>query len=249
MGKLNRVGVLAVLALFSCSAALSANDETYANIKRTLESRYEGLKVIDVSPGPVPGLYEVFTGSDIVYSDSTGDRLLVGKLVDTRTRKDLSSERLDVRNAIDFNLLPFERAIKLVKGDGKRRIAIFADPDCPYCKKLERELQSVTNVTAYIFLYPLDELHPEAATRSRAIWCAADRSRAWTEYMLNQTPPPSTPACASDPLADNAALGKTLRIVSTPTMFLESGRRIGGALPAKDLEQALNAPTRVAKRP
>jgi thiol:disulfide interchange protein DsbC len=234
--------LLALVTLLFCSIALGANDsaKTAATIKSTLESRYEGLKILDVTPSPLPGLYEVFTGDGIVYSDKTGDRLLVGKLVDTKTKKDLSGEKLDARNAIDFNSLPWDRAIKIVKGDGSRRLAIFADPDCPYCKKLERELQSVNNVTAYVFLYPLTDLHPKANEHAHAIWCSADRSTAWTDWMLKQTPPTAAP-CDNDPIAQNSDLGKTLRISQTPTMFLSSGKRIGGALTAAQIEQLITS--------
>jgi thiol:disulfide interchange protein DsbC len=229
-----------LLALSMPAAALAADDaKTFETIKQTIESRYPGLSIVDVRPAPLPGLYEVFTGTDIVYADKTGDHLIAGHLVDTRTRKDLSAEAVDARNAIDFDKLPFQRAIPIVKGKGTRRMAIFADPDCPYCQKLEKELDSVQDVTAYVFLYPLQDLHPKALERSKAIWCSKDRAAAWTGWLVNQKEPQSE-ACSGDPVAELAALGQSLRIASTPTLFFESGKRVAGAPTAAQLEALLS---------
>jgi thiol:disulfide interchange protein DsbC len=235
--------LLAALLSTAVMADADADSKTLATIQQTIESRYPGLSIVDVRPAPLPGLYEVFTGTDIVYADKTGDHLIAGHLVETRTRKDLSAEAVDARNAIDFETLPFDRAIPIIKGKGTRRMAIFADPDCPYCQKLEKELESVQDVTAYVFLYPLADLHPKALERSKAIWCSQDRTAAWNGWLVKQIEPQAE-ACSGDPIAELAALGKSLRITSTPTMFFESGKRVAGAPSASQLETLLtnNAP-------
>jgi thiol:disulfide interchange protein DsbC len=212
-----------------------------AKIEATLETRYPQVGVIDVNPAPLKGLYEVFTGDGIFYTNDTGDYLLGGPLVETSTRRNLTAERLDERNSIDFSVLPLDKAIKTVKGDGSRTIAVFSDPDCPFCKQLEKELVSVENVTIYTFLYPLDDLHPDAPAKARAIWCSADRSQSWAQWMNDGKLGTATPDCASDPLTDVKTLGRKLRVVSTPTSFFPNGHRMGGAAPAADIERALAA--------
>ena len=221
-----------------CAHALWAGDDPVAAIKRTLIERYPKIPIVDVQPSAVPGIYEVFTGGTIVYSDATGDHLFVGRLIDTRSNRDLSAERLDVYNGVDFQRLPFERAIKIVKGNGSRRLVLFEDPDCPYCHKLEQELTTITDVTMYVFLYPLEDLHPGATGQAHAIWCSPDRASAWTEWMVNRKPPPGG-ACRSDPIGENQRLGRALRVNETPTLFLPNGHRVAGVPDLARLQQML----------
>ena len=131
-----------------------------ATIKKALESRFKSAHVLDVQTTALPNMYEVYVGDRVVYSNPTGDYVIIGNLVDTRTRMDLSKMSMDRRTRIDYRSLPFDKAIKVVKGDGSRTLAVFEDPDCPYCQRLEAQLKSVTNLTEYVFLYPIDELHP-----------------------------------------------------------------------------------------
>jgi thiol:disulfide interchange protein DsbC len=231
-------------ALLLASPLWSAEDPS-ASVKRTLQQRYPEAKIQDVQPSAVPGLFEVFTGNAIYYADRTGDYVVMGQLIDTRSKRNLSAERLDARNAIEFRKLPFDRAIKVVKGDGRRELAVFEDPDCPYCEKLEKELRSIPDLTLYVFLYPLQGVHPNATEHARAIWCSPDRSSAWTEWMLDhKTPPGST--CEGDPIAEIQALANNLRVTSTPTLFFASGRRVGGTRSAAEL-QALLGPADAAQ--
>jgi thiol:disulfide interchange protein DsbC len=218
--------------------ATQAPKDAPATIQHALESRF-GISVIDVKPAPLPGLYEVFTGDTIVYTDSTGDHMLAGPLVDTVSRRDLTAERMSERNTIDFDSLPFDRAIKTVKGNGQRKLAVFADPDCPFCRKLEGELQNVTNVTLYTFLLPISELHADAVARSHAIWCSSDPSKAWTQWLLERKAPDNGAACKADPVEELQALARTLHISGTPTMFLENGHRVAGAMSAAELNALL----------
>jgi thiol:disulfide interchange protein DsbC len=230
----------AITALAPVSSSAATNQEVAANIKKTIESRYAGVHVLDVQPAAIPGLYELFLGDQIVYTDSTGDYLLVGSLIDTQTRQNLTDARLNDRGKIDFKTLPLNQAIKVVKGNGSRVFAVFSDPDCPFCQQLEKTLLSVTDITMYVFLFPIASLHPQAPAKAHAIWCAPDRTQAWSDWMHEKKLPPAK-ACSGDPIDALQKLGDTLHINSTPTMFFTNGSRIAGALPAAELEKALAA--------
>ena len=221
-------------------AAAGTQHDPLATLRATLEQRYPDIKIESIEPAPVTGLYEVFVAGRIIYVDESGEHLLLGKLVETRTRRDLTAADLDRQRSIDFHRLPLERAIKIVRGNGRRQLALFADPDCPYCRELEKELRSITDLTVYVFLFPLESLHPEANAHARAIWCSPDRATAWTEWMLERTPPSAAADCAADPVSAIQDLAGSLQISSTPTMFLESGRRFGGALKANELQALLD---------
>jgi thiol:disulfide interchange protein DsbC len=231
---------LAVLALVLSSPAFAAPEaKTLASIKQTLEARFPEHKFEAVQPGPIPGIYEVFTGDGIAYTDKTASYLFAGPLIDTRTRNNLSVQRMDERRAVDFSTLPLDRAIKIVKGDGSRKVAVFSDPDCPFCQQLEKDLQSVTDITAYVFLYPIASLHPDAPAKAHAIWCSPDRASAWTQWMIERKAPAYT-TCDGDPVDELQTLGNQLRVGSTPTMFFENGRRISGAPGPGQLAAALD---------
>ena len=209
-----------------------------AKIRHTLESRYPGTHVLDVQPSALPGLYEVYLGDEIVYTDASADYLVMGPMVDTQTRQDLTEARLNEHGRIDFGSLPFARAIKVVKGNGSRQFAVFSDPDCPFCQRLEQSLVSVTNVTMYVFLFPIAALHPQAPAKAHAIWCAKDRSLAWNQWM-HEKKLPAAGNCSGDPVAELQKLGETLHINSTPTLFFQNGRRIAGAISTEEIEQLL----------
>jgi len=229
----------ALLAVAEISSAQSSSADV---VRNTIHARYPELKIEDVRSSPLAGWYEVFTGTQLVYSDATGDHLFVGKLLDTQTHKDLAAEELDKRLTIDFQSLPFEHAIKIVKGSGIHRLALFEDPDCPFCQKLEHQLVNVHDVTLYVFLFPLSELHPQARTHAHAIWCAPDRADAWKHWMLERKEPGSS-ECAGDPIDQLQTLGAVLNVSGTPTMFLPSGRRVAGVLEAAELQKLLEMPT------
>jgi len=220
-------------------APAAAGSDIAGTLKQTIESRFPGVHVLEVQPAAVPGLYELYTGDQIVYADASGEYLLMGPLVQTRTRQNLTEDRLNEHGRIDFSSLPLDRAIKIVKGNGSRRFAVFSDPDCPFCQQLEQSLLSVSDITMYVFLYPIATLHPQATGKAHAIWCARDRSQAWNQWMHEKKLPPAG-LCAGDPVKDLQQLGDKLRINSTPTMFFANGRRLAGAMPAADLERILD---------
>jgi len=207
-------------------------------IRATLTRRLPETPIIDIRPAPVAGWYEVFLGDSIVYADATGDHVLIGSLLDTRGRRDLTAASLDLRNGVEFGSLPLDKAIKVVKGSGARRMAVFSDPDCPYCRKLEKTLATTKDVTIYTFLYPISDLHPDAADKAQSIWCAEDREATWTAWMLDGIEPAAA-RCDGVPIDAMQKLGRELRIHGTPTILLSNGKRFGGAMPAAELETAL----------
>ena len=227
-----------ILVALGGAAPLHADDQSIGErLKQTLEARFP-IRVEVVQPSPLPGVYEVIAGHQIAYANASGDYLLIGRLMDTRTRHDLSAEHLDARGSIDFHALPFDQALRIVRGNGTRQLAVFADPDCPYCQQLEKDLRSVTDVTVFVFLLPLEQLHPDAPAHAHAIWCAPDRGAAWTDWVIDRKPPPSA-NCADDPSGAIQALAQTLRIDATPTLFLQNGQRVGGDVPLEQLQKLL----------
>ncbi len=228
-----------------------ANAGPAAAIKKALESRFAGTKVVDVQPSPIPGLYEAFLGDRIVYADATGDHVIVGSIIDSRTQTDLTQARMDERGAIDFKTLPFDKAIKIAKGNGARKLAVFEDPDCPFCQRLEQELATITDTTVYVFLFPIDSLHPQASLHARQIWCSPDRAQAWTQWLV-QHKPPANVTCKGDPVAELTKLGDQLHIDGTPTLFLSTGKRVAGAVSTDELKKLLvaeAAPAQPAPQP
>lgn len=238
-----RIISLIMAALFATSAYA---DE--ASLKKAIETVYPKLKVQSITKTPYAGLYEVFLDGQIIYTDDKFSFLIAeGKVIDPVSRRNLTGERLDELNKVDFASLPLDQAIKVVKGNGSRKLVVFSDPDCPFCKRLEqRELVNITDVTIYTFLFPLEQLHPDAANKARAIWCSADRAKAWTDWVLNNQMPKAATNCDT-PIEKIATLGRKLGVSSTPTLILQDGKRILGAYPAKEIEQALEAAAKTRK--
>ena len=212
-----------------------------ASIRKAFEATYPKMKLESINKTQFPGLYEVVMDGSIFYTDESFNWFIVeGRLVDPKSRKDLTSPRLEALRQVDFNSLPLDQAIKVIKGNGARKVAVFSDPDCPFCRKLEKEgLATITDVTVYTFLFPLEGLHPKAADKAKVIWCAPDRVKAWNDWILNGQLPKSGADC-STPLEKNASLGRKLGISSTPTLIFENGKRLNGAYPTKDIEASLN---------
>jgi thiol:disulfide interchange protein DsbC len=229
---------MALLAAAVCNAADQAKE--IAAIKQSLANRYPDVPMTEVRPSPVAGVYEVLSTDSVAYVDRTGDYLIAGPMIATRTKADLSQQVLDDRDAINFSELPLDEAIKTVRGDGDRRLAVFADPDCPYCRNLEKELSGLGNVTIYTFLYPITALHPDARNKSRAIWCAPERSQAWHDWMiLDKAVAAPTSDCSDAVIDEVLKLGTALKISGTPVVFLENGHRISGARTAAQLDGAI----------
>jgi thiol:disulfide interchange protein DsbC len=211
-----------------------------ANIRAEFAKSFPTVKIRSVGPTPWPGVYEAVTPEGVFYADASGRYAINGRLVDVRTRANLTSERETELGRIDFKSLPFARAIKLVKGNGSRVFAVFADPDCPYCKRLEADLKDMDNVTVYTFLFPIDSLHPDATRHAKQIWCAKDPLKSWTGWVADRVALEEA-HCEGDPIHELAKLGDDLQILGTPTIFLADGRRIPGYVPREQLERALDS--------
>lgn len=229
-------GALAVLGLSGCSA--QANEDT---IRKNLAAVMpKEIKIDEVRPSPIAGLWEVRIGSEIRYTDAGGQYLVEGEILDLKNRKNITQERVDKLTAIDFASLPLKDAIVWKKGDGKRRIAVFADPNCGYCKRFEKTLQEVDNVTVYTFVIPI--LGGDSPEKSRTMWCAKDNTVAWRDWMLVGAMPPKPDAkCDSSAIERNLALSQKIRVNGTPAILFENGTRAPGALSAPQLEQRFQA--------
>jgi thiol:disulfide interchange protein DsbC len=209
-------------------------------VRKNLETRL-GATVDSITRLPLAGLYEVRVGEDIFYSDPTGNYILVGNLIDLRTSENLTRTRVAaMREAslppFKFAELPLDDAVKVVKGSGKRKVAIFEDPNCGYCKKLEKAILEVGDVTIYVFLYPV--LGPDSLVKSKQVWCSADRAKAWNEWMHSATALAGDGKCAT-PLDKTLQLGKKLKVEGTPTLFFSNNKRVEGTVDADDLERLL----------
>ena len=217
-----------------------------ASIRAEFAKKYPQANIESISKTPYLGLYEMLVDGEVIYTDPDFTYLIVGSLIDTKTKVNLTDARqreIEEKKlkslAFPFEQLPFDLAIKKVKGDGSRKVAVFSDPDCPYCRRLEKDLEKISNATIYIFLFPIEQLHPKAPEMSRAIWCAPDRVKAWDEYMLKGVVPKS-PKCDT-PVDKIVAYGQSKKINGTPTIFFADGKRVPGAIPSERFEELLKA--------
>ncbi len=234
MTLIRNMAVCGLLAL-----GLGAAVAQEAAIRKNLAERLPSLPPIEeVSKAPMGGLYEIRVSSnEIFYTDAEGNFLIQGNLIDTRLRRNLTEERIDKLNAVAFDALPLKDAFTIVRGNGKRKLAVFEDPNCGYCKRFERDMQKVSDVTVYMFLYPI--LGPDSADKSRNIWCAKDRGKAWQDLMLReQAIAPAS--CDSSALARNIEFGRKYRITGTPTLIFADGTRVPGAMSAQQVEKHLS---------
>ena len=227
--------LIACLAL--ASPALASDPDPVTRIEAALKAAYPGTSFRDIRPTPLPGIYEVSMGRNLAYVGSDARYFLFGHLYDMREQRDLTADRLEAARRIDFASLPLADAITTVRGNGSRVLAVFSDPDCPYCRRLEQELAKLDNVTVHTFLYPLVELHPEARQRAIAVWCAPDRAAAWQALMVNGKAPPAA-ECAHS-VDRNIALARKLGLEGTPALFDVRGRHLAGAAPAQRIEEFL----------
>ena len=227
---------LLALAAFAVATQFAVAQE--AVIRKNIAERLPDFPKIDeVSKTPIPGLYELRVGTDVLYSDEQGNYVIEGNIIDTRSRANLTQAREDKLNAIDFASLPVKDAVVWKQGNGSRRIAVFADPNCGYCKKFEHELQEMKNVTVYTFLIPI--LGGDSPEKSANIWCAKDNTRAWREWMLDGKTPPRHMGACETPMARNLALSRKYKINATPAIIFEDGSRNPGVVSAQELEKRL----------
>lgn len=225
--------LLLTTTLMACNAGAGE-----ADIRKNLESRFPGAKVGSISKTPVNGIFEVVVdGNTVIYSDKMGNYVFLGELMDTQNRRNLTREKVEKLMEVKFDSLPLQQAIKIVRGNGKRVMAVFSDPDCPYCRKLEQELIKLDNVTIHVFPYPLP-MHGDAPRKSRMVWCSDDRAQAWLDLMLRDKLPNAKDTC-ENPIDANLALGQKLRIEGTPAIIFTNGKRLPGYVDAGKLEQLL----------
>lgn len=217
-----------------------------AEIRKNLAASIPQLKDIDeVRPSQMDGLWEVRVNQrQIFYTDANGKFLVQGNLIDVKGKRNLTEERIDKLSAIDFSALPLKDSFKIVRGNGKRQMAAFEDPNCGYCKQFERELSKVDDVTVHVFLYPV--LGPDSIAKSNSIWCAADKGKIWTDWMTKAVPIESK-TCDVAALERNLAFGQKHGITGTPTLIFADGTRAPGAIPPDQIEQRLAAAQQATK--
>ncbi len=228
--------LMAALLLIS-SHSVWAQD---ANLKKNLAERLPSLpKIEEISKTPMPGVFEVrVQGNELFYTDAKGDFLIQGALIDTKQKRNLTEERTDKLSAVAFDSIPLKLAFSQVKGNGKRKLVVFADPNCGYCKRFEKDLQKIDNVTIYHMMYPV--LGEDSKTKSRNIACAKDRVKTWNDWMLQGVTPPAV-ACDNHNIDAIVEFGKKHRINGTPTLFVADGTRVPGAIDAAQVETLLNS--------
>ena len=230
--------ILTLLLLLLSLPALAQERQ----IREALEPKLGGARIEGIQPAPVPGLYEVRLqtpeGPRIVYSDEKGAYIFTGRLIDLKNDRDLTEERMQKLTAVDFGKLPFDLAVKVQRGNGKRQVAMFTDPYCPYCRKLEQTLLKIDDITVYVFMYPV--IRPDLADHSRAVWCSKDRARAWLDLAAADRPkiPAAAPSCAN-PVDKVLELGRAMRVMGTPTLYFANGER-GNAMPMAELRAKLD---------
>jgi len=228
-------GSAALLAALCASAG-------EAEIRKNLKERIPQFPAIEeITKSPVPGLYEVrVNGFQIYYTDEQGNYLLEGNMIDVKARRNLTEERVQKLTEVAFDKLPMQDSIKIVRGNGKRKLAVFEDPNCGYCKRFEKDLKTVDNVTVYLFLYPV--LGPDSTVKSRDIWCSKDKAKAWSDWMDTGAHPATAPGgCDVAALQRNVEFGRKYNITGTPTLIFSDGTRTPGAIPAAQVEKQLSA--------
>ena len=227
--------LLSVALLALCSLGATAQE---AAIRKNMGERVPQLKIDEISKTGIAGLYEIrVNGTDIFYTDAQANYLIQGSLIDTKQRRNLTEERVDKLTAVKFDTLPFKDAFVIVRGKGERKIAVFEDPNCGYCKRFERDLQKIDNVTVYMFLYPI--LGNDSTEKSKAIWCAKDKGKTWQDWMVREQALPQGGSCDTAALARNVELGRAHKITGTPTLFFTNGTRVPGAVDNTQIEKLL----------
>jgi thiol:disulfide interchange protein DsbC len=223
-----------LVLMLGFSVGVSADE---AEVKKIMEGKL-GTKVESVTKAGYLGLYEVYADGTIFYTDEKVSAFVAqGSLIDAKTMKNVTQERMNKLTAIKMSDLPLERAIKHVRGDGKRILVTFEDPNCGYCKKLAKDLLKLDNATVYIFLYPI--LSEDSVRKSKQIWCASDRAKAWNDWMVDGKAPPAKDSCDTTAVTKNQEFGRKLNITGTPTMFFANGERVPGFMPLERIEEKM----------
>ena len=228
------ITLCALLALTPLT--LRAQDPDEARVKQAIQVKFPKMTVDSVTRMPFAGLFEVVMGSEVVYTDSKAEYLMGGTLYDLRVTPPRNITQDTTQKIVSKSLTTsHDAAIKVVRGNGKRVLYTFEDPNCGYCKELYKELAKMTDVTVYTFLLPI--LSPDSTEKSRAIWCAKDRAKAWDQVMTKGAVTEASKPCDT-PLAKNTEMSQRLGIRGTPAIYLASGQQLGGYVPAQQIEQA-----------
>ena len=238
----NLLSTAALMAGLLC-ASLAPTKFAYAQAEQQIKTEIQkklgsNAKVRSVTAAPVSGLYEVLVGNEIFYTDSSGKYLIQGEIIELASGKNLTEQRQADLNRIKWSDLNQTNAFKTVRGNGQRQLAIFSDPNCGYCKRLEKSLQQLDNVTIYTYLIPI--LSPDSAQKSKQIWCSADPYKSYMDWMVNGIAPTGKADC-SNPLDKNLAFAKAYGITGTPTLFFTDGSRFPGAVQVSDIEKKFNS--------
>jgi thiol:disulfide interchange protein DsbC len=232
---LNRLATLLVAALLLAGTACAQED----SVRKGFAAKFPQVTIQSVTKLPDLNLYEVVAEGDIYYVDEKVDYIIDGEIISTKTMTNLTKQRKQKLSAIPFNDLPLELAFKRVKGKGERKLAVFSDPDCPFCKRIEGDLAKLDNVTIYMFLYPIEGLHPGAPEVAKRIWCSPDKIKAWDEYMTSKVRPSAASTC-DNPVDKIVEYGRKKNINGTPTLIFANGDRVPGAISAAQIEALLS---------
>jgi thiol:disulfide interchange protein DsbC len=233
---LKRLLTLAAAAVLLAGQTAGA-DET--SLRKAFAAKFPKAEVQSVTKLPYLGLYEIVVEGEVLYADENFEYLIDGNIIATQTMSNLTEQKKRKLSAISFSELPLEYAFKKVKGNGERKMAVFSDPDCPFCKRVEGDLAKLDNVTIYMFLYPIESLHPNAPDMSRRIWCSPDKNKAWDDYLLRGIAPTADGKC-QNPVDKIVEYGRKKGINGTPTLVFESGARVPGAISAAQIENYLS---------
>jgi len=239
-----KIGTIAASLALAAAFALPAHAQQEDRVKAELKKRIPEAPIDSVRKANYGGLYEVLVGGEIYYTDEAATYLLTGSLIDLKTKTNVTELRLRQVNAVKWSELPLDNAIKIVRGNGARKIAIFEDPNCGYCKRFERDLLGVSDITVYVFLYPI--LSADSVEKSKAIWCGLDRGKAWLDHMTKDAAVSGDSKCVT-PVEKNLALGREKRVSGTPTIIFENGDRVPGAMTLADFEKKLGESSGAAK--
>lgn len=226
------------ICLYLAALVASSAVASEATVKQVMQKKYPDVLVESVARTPIAGVYEVYVNGGIHYVDENVNYIITnGRLIDIERKTDLTESRLRMLTAVQFDQLPLDLAFRMVKGTGKRKLAYFTDPNCPYCKRLDLDLAKVSDVTVYVFLYPV--LSQDSRDKAAAVWCSKDRGKAYTEMMLNGNPPGTAGTCDT-PIDKIVAYGRQKNINGTPTLFFADGKRVTGAISRLQLEALLD---------
>jgi thiol:disulfide interchange protein DsbC len=229
--------LIVFMGLFAVMRPASANTEA---VKIAVEAWLQGRhKVDEVRKTPISGMYEVRIGTELIYVDDKGEHAFVeGELVNIKVNRNLTRERVEELTRIEFKDLPIDLALKQVMGNGKRKLAVFEDPNCGHCRNLRVELNKLENVTLYTFTYPI--LAKDSITKVEAVWCAKDKLKAWNELMLTGRVPVNDGKC-TNPVAKISEYGRKMKITGTPTLVFANGKRVPGGVPGAELRRLIDA--------